>query len=237
MRARFLHRSELTGEDREAMLALLDEHFEGVDAQVFRSDLDSKTHVVLLDDEGVLSGFSTLAIECRELDGDRVAVVYSGDTIVRSTARASGLLPKAWVRGVLGQTEALDVERTLWLLIVSGWRTYRLLPTFLNRFAPRFDVPWTEEERRQRDLLASARFGSRFDRRTGIVRLASPQPLRPGVGDVPAERRDDPHVRHFLDCNPQHQRGDELACLAELSIANLNAAGRRALGLPRESRL
>lgn len=235
MNARFLDRDALDAADRRAMRSLLDEHFEGIDEAVFSADLAAKTHALLLEDEAGLQGFSTVAIERREIDGVPLAVVYSGDTIVRASARASGVLPKAWVRGVLDRTDALAVDRTLWLLIVSGWRTYRFLPTFLRTFAPRFDGPFGDDDRRWRDRLAAERFGARFDPRSGIVRLAAPQPLRPGVGTIPPERADDPHVRHFLACNPGHERGDELVCIAELSVANLNAAGRRALGLPREA--
>jgi hypothetical protein len=37
----------------------------------------------------------------------------------------------------------------------------------------------------------------------------------------------DAHVQYFLQRNPGHAEGDELACLTELDDANLNAAGRR----------
>jgi hypothetical protein len=38
---------------------------------------------------------------------------------------------------------------------------------------------------------------------------------------------DDPHVACFAARNPGHARGDELACLCELTESNLTRAGRR----------
>jgi hypothetical protein len=56
--------------------------------------------------------------------------------------------------------------------------------------------------------------------------------LRQGVGDVTEARLRDPVVALFAARNPGHVDGDELACLCELSEANLTAAGRRVLGRP-----
>lgn len=236
MNVRFLRREALRREDEVAMLQLFDEHFLHVDEAVVREDLDAKSHVLLLEDEGGLAGFSTIAIDVRPLHGVPTAIVFSGDTIVAPRARGSALLPIAWIRNVLASTEPVGAERVLWLLIVSGWRTYRLLPVFFRQFVPchyecEEEHPAFASLRAERDELARSRFGSRFDPSTGIVRLLHPQPLRPGVGVVPAERADDPHLRHFFAANPGHAAGDELVCLTELSESNMTAAGLRARGV------
>lgn len=75
--------------------------------------------------------------------------------------------------------------------------------------------------------VASDRFGAAYDRASGIVRLASPQPLRGELRDIPVEKLSDPHVGFFVARNPGHVNGDELVCLADLSPENLTSAGRR----------
>src|SRR5690349_23459155 len=50
------------------------------------------------------------------------------------------------------------------------------------------------------------------------------------------QRLKDPHVSFFINANPGHVGGDELACLAELSRANLTPAGRRMVGEPEQSK-
>jgi hypothetical protein len=112
----------------------------------------------------------------------------------------------------------------LWLLITSGFRTYRFLPVFWRWFVPRHDGA---ADCGLRDRLAAARFGAGFDPATGIVRLAAPQRLRAGFREVPSGRERDPHTAFFLEANPGWAAGDELACLCELADDNLTPAGRR----------
>src|SRR5690606_28715607 len=94
---------------------------------------------------------------------------------------------------------------------------------------PRHDAVAPPEVARLVDRLACERFGDQYDVRTGIVRLRHPQRLREALADIPEGRRKDAHVRYFLERNPGWSSGDELVCLADLSDANLTAAGRRML--------
>ena len=48
-----------------------------------------------------------------------------------------------------------------WLLITSGFRTYRLLSTFWQRFTPRHDTQTSPHQKRLLDALAAERFGDR----------------------------------------------------------------------------
>ena len=44
---------------------------------------------------------------------------------------------------------------------------------------------------------------------------------------MPEGRQDDPHVHYFLERNPGYAEGDELVCLAEVSLANTHGIGHR----------
>jgi hypothetical protein len=79
------------------------------------------------------------------------------------------------------------------------------------------------------DRVAAAKFGSAYDPRTGVIRLATPAPLREGVSD-PGLRMNNPHVRFFVEANPGHAEGDELACLVRIDVDNLTPAGLRMIG-------
>jgi hypothetical protein len=120
--------------------------------------------------------------------------------------------------------------RYYWLLLTSGFRTYRFLPVFWRDFLPRFDAGEREDARQLLEHLAAERFGERFNARTGIVSFMRPQRLRPQLRGIPPERLADPHVSFFSTRNPGHAKGDELVCLTELSSENLTAAGRRMVG-------
>jgi hypothetical protein len=117
--------------------------------------------------------------------------------------------------------------RLIWLLLTSGFRTYRFLPVFWRDFWPRWDAPMPPEIRALRDRLAREKLDPLYDPETGIVRFTEPQVLREDLGEIPAGRLADPHVAFFLAANPGWVHGDELVCLAELAEWNLTSAGRR----------
>jgi hypothetical protein len=150
-------------------------------------------------------------------------VFFSGDTIVDRGRWGSWDLPRMWAQHVFGAAD----DNTYWFLISSGYRTYRYLPLFFRDFIPRAGGDATMKP--LLDTIAIAKFGDAYDPRTGVIRLAMPAPLRDGVSD-PVTRMTNPHVQFFVDANPGHAGGDELACLVRVDVANLTPAGLRMIG-------
>jgi hypothetical protein len=130
---------------------------------------------------------------------------------------------------------AFGKGRLYWLLIASGFRTYRFLPVFFREFFPRYDRATPEAIRRVMHRLARQRFGSRYDPATGIVRFEQPQMLKGSLRGISEIRMRDPHVAFFARANPDHGGGDELVCLAEVADRNLTPAARR-IALARQPR-
>lgn len=226
MKSRLVAREALSGKEKATMLALLSAHFQGVTPERFAADLEEKSWVLLLEDEGGLRGFSTLSIyETTGPEGEPLTVVYSGDTIMERGAWSTAALPKSWITAVRSLRERYPRGRLIWLLLTSGFRTYRFLPVFWRDFWPRHGAPMPAEIRELRDHLAKERFGACY--RDGIVHFPEPQVLRDGLDEVPEGRRRDPHVAFFLEANPGWMRGDELVCVTELAEENLTPAGRR----------
>lgn len=222
--------ASLRPHEREAMLALMRRHFREVTPETFAADLDEKESAVLLYDEaGTLAGFSTLLRMTARVDGREAVAFFSGDTVVDERARGLAALPRLWSRHVFARARRQPETETYWFLISSGYKTYRFLPTFFQRFVP---APGRADERASALLAAFARerFGDRFDPATGVVRLEHPTPLREGVAEITPHRLRDPHVAFFARQNPGHARGDELACLTRIHPGNLTPAGRRMVG-------
>jgi hypothetical protein len=224
---RFLPREALDAARRRSMYVLLRSHFVGVDAGTFERDLLQKNWVILLEDHrGALRGFSTLLVYPEQVAGSAITVVYSGDTIVAREWWGSAALPLTWLRAVRQIAPLYGRPEVYWLLLTSGFRTYRFLPVFFKDFLPRWDRAQSPDGALLA-MLAGAQFGDRFDPGDGVVRFVRPQVLAPELLDVPHGRAADPHVAFFLARNPGYVRGDELVCLARIADENLTAAGQR----------
>ncbi len=225
--SRTLPRSELSAEQRDEMFELLTRHFDGVTRTQFELDLLEKNWVILLQHDSRLVGFSTLLAYETSFEGQPVSVIYSGDTVVAPEAWKSPALSRAWIACVRRLREGYPHGKYYWLLLTSGFRTYRFLPVFWREFFPRFDAPTPANQKQLLNQLAKERFGGQFDSEKGIVRFIKPQRLRSGLNTVPDGRAGDPHVAFFLKRNPGYVFGDELVCMTELTDENLTPAGRR----------
>jgi hypothetical protein len=224
-----LPREALSGAQRDEMHALLSHHFDGVTREQFERDLAEKNWVVEIRRDGRLLGFSTLLAYEAHFDGRALTAIYSGDTIVAPEAWGSPALARTWIAAVNHLRAARPSRPCYWLLLTSGFRTYRFLPVFWREFFPRHATPTPPHEERLLHHLAATRYGAWHDASSGIVRFPRPQRLRGHLGAIPTGRTADADVAFFLSRNPGHADGDELACLTEISEDNLTPAGRRML--------
>jgi hypothetical protein len=231
----------LTAEERDQMYALLDTYFAGVGRARFEADLAEKDTVILLRDadSNIIRGFSTLMRMTVHVDGREIAAFFSGDTIIHRDYWGETILSRMWAQTVFAEVDRLTVERpealVYWFLICSGYKTWRFLPVFFREFYPNAASATPAHIQRILDALGQAKFGEEYlpgEGGEGIVRFRAATPLRPGVAEITDQRLHDPHVAFFARANPGHHRGDELACLAELSRSNLTRAAARMMSRP-----
>ena len=114
-----------------------------------------------------------------------------------------------------------------WLLISSGYRTYRFLPTFWKVFYPRYDAATPPSIEALMQHLGRQQFQDAYDAANGIVRFPYPQVLRQHLLGITQQRLADPHIQFFVERNPGYNQGDELVCLTEIAEDNLTPAGQR----------
>lgn len=227
MKGRVVSRTGLSQREELAMFALLQQSFEGADWQVFQQDLREKNQVILLEDGGSLEGFSTLQSYYSEYAGKTCRIIYSGDTIISQKAWGGFSLPKTWIAAV-NALQAVDPDvPTYWLLLTSGFRTYRFLPVFWRSFYPVCGQETPLAVQRMINHFSIQKFGKDYDIDTGVVRFPHPQPLKRELLEVPAGRESNRHIEFFLKRNPGFERGDELVCFTPLSSDNLTRAGVR----------
>ncbi len=203
--------------DRLEMESLYRRYYEGAPDEVFRRDLAEKDRAIVLRKDGAVVGFSTM----RLLDVAGRKVLFSGDTVVDAACRNQTGLAGAFGHVMRRLNEELG-EAPDWFLICKGARTYRFLPTFFKRY-----VPGGREDAELSARLASvarALFPREYDEATGVLRFGDGKDRLKGDA-----LRMDPESVRFRALNPGWTRGDELCCLAPLSMDNLNRLGLRVI--------
>ena len=210
----------LTAAERDAMHALMTEHYEAVPRERFEADLARKDEVLMLHDgAGKLRGFTTLAWNPAGLlpEGD---ILFSGDTIIDRNCWGTQELVRAFCRRA-GEWRANSGRPLFWFLLSKGHRTYLYLPLFARRFHPHPD----QDELEWKNLaakVAQALFGSAWKPDEGVIRFpASHGHLREEIAATSQERGNNPWVRFFLERNPGYATGEELVCLTEMRADNL----------------
>jgi hypothetical protein len=229
-------RERLTPAERDSMYELLETYFRGTTREQFESDLAEKDVAILLRDlrDGRLRGFSTLMRMNAEVGGQNIVAFFSGDTIVSREFWGETLLSRLWSQTIFAETDRIlkhnPETRVYWFLICSGYKTWKFLPVFFRKFYPNPQEATPLDIQNILDTLGKKKFGSEYSPKEGVVRFRSATPLREGVADVTEERLRDPLVGFFHRTNPGHARGDELACVTEISRSNLTRAGERMVG-------
>ena len=215
--------SRLSENDADDMEFLYRSYYEGAEEGVFRKDLEDKDWVVLLrqsvdsSERSRVVGFSTMKF--MSVAGEDI--LFSGDTVVDEACRVQSGLAGAFghVMKYLFETGKKNVY---WFLICKGARTYRFLPTFFHRYVPGENVDI--ELSAKLKTIASALYPDEYDEKSGILHFG------PGKDRLKTDvlRRDMQSVRFRL-MNPGWSKGDELCCLAPLSMDNLNRLGHRVI--------
>jgi hypothetical protein len=221
-------RKALSADDVARMYALYATYYDGTSCALFADDLAGKSHVIELTAEGMLVGFSTLAVLPFEYRGWPNLALFSGDTIIDQSHWGEQALVAAFCR-FAGRLRAQRDVPLYWLLISKGYRTYRYLSLFARTYYPQHVAPTPAAVQERLDELARRKFGAAYDAASGIVRFPQSRGhLKPAWADVREHLQRHEVVRFFLDRNPGYASGDELVCLTELAADNLRSFARRA---------
>jgi len=212
---------EMSESLRREMASLYLSTYDGTDEALFLHDLAKKDEALLVYDGGQLVGFTTLMVFEREWDGERIRVVYSGDTVIDRAHWGQQALAFDWISRMGALERERPWQRLYWLLLVKGHRTFRYLPLFAKSFHPHWSAGRVDLQPLA-DALAGEMFPDDYNPATGVVEFRQsrghlkPDIAAPSPGDLHREE-----VRFFLQRNPGFQRGHELVCLCEMKTHNM----------------
>ena len=217
LEARVVARSDLSAATVDEAYALFASVYQGTDRARFVRDLSEKQWVVLLHDResNALGGFSTVHLQEIMTPRGPASLFFSGDTVVNPAYWGQKTLQLAVARLLLTLKLRQPSRPVYWFLISKGYRTYLMLANAFPRSVPREGEDREDELRALLDRVATERFGESYDPATGIIHHAVPhEHVRDGIAPVSESALRNRHVRFFVERNPHHADGDELACLA-----------------------
>lgn len=212
---------------RLEMQALYLAYYDASSAELFQADLAEKDEALLLYFGGSLVGFSMLSLYPFDWNGQRVRVLYSGDTVVAREHWGQQQLGLGWLARAGSLWREEPQTPLYWFLLVKGHRTYRYLPAFACHYFPHWQQPAPDLQALAQSL-AQSRFGEHY-KEEGVVAFAQSRgQLKAEIADPVGHELEKPAVRYFLERNPGYRDGHELVCLCRLEPDNLRSFGRRA---------
>jgi len=229
--SKLLNISELTPESIVQMFHLFQQYFDNCIYECFLHDLKKKQYVIQLFDTATdtIKGFTTLSLFSHTYLNKKITVVFSGDTIISKHFWWTNELAKNGMKAVLKLTNNDDIP-VYWLLLSSGYRTYRFLPVFFKEFYPRYDKPTPEDKQNLMNDVAKKLFEDEFFTEFGVVRFKQGVTfMKKELLDFDKSRLENPHINFFIKRNPGYINGDELVCLTQINENNFTLAGKRML--------
>lgn len=222
---------ELSPEQISELFNLMKIHYRNVDFQRFQRDLQEKTGIILLvNEQGLIRGFSTYLIY--DIQDLGAKVIFSGDTVIHKESWGDVTLFYGFgsILNTMIQSKK-EGEKLYWFLISKGIRTYGMLPLFFFRFWPQPKEGQTSPEelvhlKEILDKIAHRKFGTTYDAKRGVLPIREDY-LDANLAEIPKHKQKDPYIRCFLERNPGYRKGEELACLTEVSLENLRPRARR----------
>lgn len=216
--------SELDCSQVDRMYEVFQKYYFNAEKETFKKDLAEKDVVFLLLDnkDKQIQGFSTLKNMVIELHGKKYTTAFSGDTIIEKEYWGSGALGVAFLRYLLQQKLKNPFKPLYWFLISKGYKTYLLMANNFPVHYPRFEKATPEREASLIKAMGEALYEHRYDEQRGLIRFeesAKKDALKEDVAPITIDLLKNDRISYFVKKNPEWARGDELACLAEMTFS------------------
>lgn len=222
VKASVLSATKLERSDLTAMYAIFSRYYEGVSWEQFLADLAEKSDVIVLRDatNGRVCGFSTLLVRRFDSDGREVLGVFSGDTILEQSHWGSPALGIQFLAYLWRLKLKHPLTPVYWFLISKGYKTYLLMANNFRTHYPNVARPVPAFEKGLMDRFYTAKFGAAYSSPEGVLRFGDEScRLKSAVAPITDElRREVPRIAFFERANPGWERGEELACVARMTL-------------------
>ncbi len=225
-------RQELSSSQADRLFELMRDSYDHVSEARFFNDLENKQFVGLLcNPQGSIEGFTTFGINPGQTGTDAYNIIFSGDTVISPQSWGTSEMITGGLHAA-GRIMAHDTTRKwYWFLISKGHRTYLYLPFYFHHFYPSPELNGHSAKLRSIvEHCAGKLYPGHWDPEKGVISFQQPHgQLKAGLAKATFDKKDKKHVAFFLQKNPHFHRGDELACITELSPENVREKARNHL--------
>lgn len=223
LKASVVRASALSSTDKSRMYELMRQYYEAVSEEQFLSDLSRKDSVIILRERDTQSiqGFSTLVSLEIEHRGHIQRGIFSGDTVIEKKYWGQRVLGKAFLRYLLLEKLRHPFSPLYWLLISKGYKTYLLMANNFSEHYPRYEMSTPPDKKELADAFYKNLFAPFYDSRMGRIRFTERAcHLKYGVADISPELlTTNPRIAFFQRVNPHWEQGEELACMARMTLS------------------
>lgn len=216
VRVKSLKRHEI-----ERMYTLFSDYYENHTLQTFEHDLFEKNHVIVLRDkrDKSLQGFSTLLRVPLKKAGKDVIGVYSGDTVIHKDYWGSKALGIEFLKYLWKLKMKKPGTAVYWFLISKGYKTYLLMANNFATHYPRCEAQTPPEYKALMKEFYEKKFGEHYlPEKDLIVYQGKACALKDHVADITDDLLKDPRIKFFQDSNPDWHSGNELTCIAKMTV-------------------
>lgn len=222
----------LTLSQIDGMWSLYAKNYLNADRTQFEKDLEEKTSVfyAIDRDHKNLVGFTTAKFYLTFINGKKVGIFYSGDTMLKKEYWGRKNLHWAVAKEALFWKLRHPFTPLYWFLVVMGYRTYLAMARNFKNYWPAYDRPTPKAIESLLHHICQERFGGAYKRELGLIEPQNLVSLKNSVAPI----TDDilsacPEVRFLVEKNPQYSQGVEMPCLGHLDMGFVQMFGRKML--------
>lgn len=215
-----IERTNLSDGQIERMWAIFHRYYLNTSKDVFIKDLNDKDIVFLLVDQKTqeIQGFSTLKNITVNEGKKTIYAVFSGDTIIEKEYWGQGALGVAFLKYLFMQKLRRPFSPLYWFLISKGFKTYLLMANNFQNHYPRFESETPSSIQKLIDHLGHSLFADSYRSDLGLIKIQNKDALKEDVAPITVDMLKNDRISHFVKLNPDWKKGDELVCLAQMTL-------------------
>ncbi len=213
--------NQLSDELKEQMWQLYVENYNDVTRQEFEKDLKKKNKLFIGCDKHTkeFAGFSAMEFYTEYVNGKKISVIYSGDTMIKKQYWGQkGLHNRFYIEALKHKLTHLSTP-LYWFMVCMGYKTYLIMAKNSLEYWPNYNKKTPEDNLQVLNTIAGNKFGNAYDPSLNIINTKGVGcTLDPSVARITKTVLEIPEVSFFIKRNPKYAEGAELANISHLNL-------------------